>query len=189
MARDDFKVPTLSEHPTPEEHAEYVIMRLEKFIRDGRTFAEGMSFKKWQLMAKTEIALAIAETQNSQKYDEISSRRVLFVSAAAMITIGFWGTAVSLEKVSYLAGGIVCLLAGLIMLFVAGGERFRRYKNRKDGIKRAKKLIRIETLNRRIKRLERELEEEEKRLGKDLEKLRKPHGTSLYEKFMSPSES
>ncbi len=185
MSNDDFKVPNLSGNPTPEEHAEYVIRRLEKFIRDGRTLAEGMSFKKWQIMAKTEIALAIAETQNSQKYDEINSRRVLFVSAAAMITIGFWGTAISLEKVNYLAGGIVCLLAGFIMLFVAGGARFRRYKNRKDGIKRATRLVRIENLNKRIKKLERELEEEEKRLGKQIDKLKKPHGTSLYEKFMT----
>ncbi len=185
MSSGDFKVPRLSEHPTPEEHAEYVIRRLEKFIRDGRTLAEGMSFKKWQIMAKTEIALAIAETQNAQKYDEINSRRVLFVSAAAMITIGFWGTAISLEKVSYLAGGIVCLLAGFLMLFVAGGGRYRRYKNRKDGVKRATRLIHIESLNKRIKKLERELEEEEKKLGKQIDKLKKPHGTSLYERFMT----
>lgn len=185
MASDDFKVPTLSGNPTPEEHAEYVIRRLEKFIRDGRTLAEGMSFKKWQLMAKTEIALAIAETQNAQDYDEIHSRRVLFVAAASLITIGFWGTAISLEKVSYMAGGIVCLVAGAIMMFVAGGGRYRRYKNRKDGIKRATRLIRIENLNKRIKKLERELEDEEKRLGKSLDKLKNPHGTSLYERFMT----
>ena len=185
MGNDEFKVPRLSEHPTPEEHAEYVIRRLEKFIRDGRTLDEGMSFRKWQVMAKTEIALAIAEAQNSQDYDEITSRRTLFVSAAAMVTIGFWGTAVSLDKVSYMAGGIVCLIAGLIMLFVAGGGRYRRYKNRKDGIKRATRLIHIENLNKRVKKLERELEEEEKRLGKSIDKLKKPHGTSLYERFMT----
>ena len=61
---DDFQVPELGEHPTPDERAEYVILRLEQFIRDGRTIDEGMSFKKWQTMAKTEIALAIAEAQN-----------------------------------------------------------------------------------------------------------------------------
>lgn len=185
MGTDDFKVPRLSENPLPEEHAEYVIRRLEKFIRDGRTLDEGMSFRKWQLMAKTEIALAIAEAQNSQQYDEINSRRALFVSAAAMTTIGFWGTAISMEKVAYLPGGIVCLIAGLTMLFVAGGGRYRRYKNRKDGVKRAHRLIKIESLNKRVKALERDLEDEEKRLGKSIEKLKKPHGTSLYERFMT----
>ena len=77
------------------------------------------------------------------------------------------------------------ILAGLIMLFVVGGGRYRRYKNRKDGIKRATRLIHIESLNKRVKKLERALEEEEKRLGKSIDKLKKPHGTSLYERFMT----
>jgi hypothetical protein len=184
---DDFEVPRLGNNPTPEEHAEYVIMRLEQFIRDGRTIDEGMSFKKWQTMAKTEIALAIAEAENSQDHDEISSRRTLFVSAAAMITIGFWGTAVSLHKVAELIGGLVILTAGIIMLMTAGGFRYRKYKNRKDGLKRALRLTRIESLNRRIKQLEQELEKELKEKGKQLDKVRKPHGTSLYDMFMQDS--
>jgi len=184
---DDFEVPKLGNNPTPEEHAEYVIMRLEQFIRDGRTIDEGMSFKKWQTMAKTEIALAIAEAENSQDHDEISSRRTLFVSAAAMITIGFWGTAVSLHKVAELVGGLICLGAGIIMLITAGGFRYRKYKNRKDGLKRAHGLIRVENLNKRIKTLERELEKEEKSKKKKLDKLRKPNGDSLYDLFMQNS--
>ena len=52
---DDFEVPTLSEHPTPDERSNYVIMRLEQFIREGRTLDEGMSFKKWQAMARTDF--------------------------------------------------------------------------------------------------------------------------------------
>jgi len=189
MSRNDdgFEVPKLGNRPTPEEHAEYVIMRLEQFIRDGRTLDEGMSFKRWQTMAKTEIALAIAEAENSQDYDEISSRRTLFVSAAAMITIGFWGTAVSLHKVAELVGGIVIFSAGVIMLLTAGGFRYRKYKNRKDGLKRAHGLIRIENLNKRIKRLEQELEKEEKGKAKKLKKLRKLDENSLYDMFMQKS--
>jgi len=182
--QDGFEVPKLGNRPTPEEHADYVMKRLEQFIRDGRTIDEGMSFKKWQTMAKTEIALAIAEAENSQDYDEITSRRTLFVSAAAMITIGFWGTAVSLHKVAELVGGLVCLGAGIVMLITAGGFRYRKYKNRKDGLKRAHGLMRIESLNKRIKRLERELEKEEKDKKKKLNKLRKPNGDSLYDFFM-----
>jgi len=181
---DAFDVPKLGNRPTPEEHAEYVIMRLEQFIRDGRTLDEGMSFKKWQTMAKVEIALAIAEAENSQQHDQISSRRMLFVSAAAMITIGFWGTAVSLHRVGELVGGLIILTAGFIMLAVAGGFRYRKYRNRKDGLNRAKSLIRIENLNRRIKHLERELEKEEKDKTKKLDRLRKPGGKSLYDLFM-----
>ena len=185
MGTGNFEIPQLNDNPLPDEHAEYVIRRLEKFIRDGRTLDEGMSFQKWQFMAKTEIALSITETQNNQKYDEINSRRVLFISASAITTIGFWGTAISLEKVAYLPGGIICLIAGLAILFLAGKGRYSSYKNHKNGIKRAGRLIKIKTLNNRVKRLERDLEEEEKRLGKSIEKLKKPHGTSLYERFMT----
>ncbi|MEZ7881125.1 MAG: hypothetical protein QMC11_13030 [Rhodospirillales bacterium] len=179
MGNDDFELPRLEEKPLPEEHAEYVIRRLEKFIRDGRTLDEGMSFRKWQFMAKKEIALAIAEAQNAYKFDEINSRRALFISAAALTTIGFWGTAISMERVAYLPGGIVCLIAGLTMLFVAGGGRYRRYKNRKDNVKRAHRLIKIQSLNKRVKALERDLEDEEKRLGKSIKKLKKLNKTSL----------
>ena len=48
-------------NPTPEERAEYVVLMLEKFIRDGRKDEAGMSFRKWQTMAKSEIIIAIAD--------------------------------------------------------------------------------------------------------------------------------
>ncbi len=32
---EEFKVPELSDDPSPDERAEYVIMRLEQFIREG----------------------------------------------------------------------------------------------------------------------------------------------------------
>lgn len=170
---EEFKNPELRDNPTPEERAEFVIQRLEQFIRDGRSLDEGMSFRKWQAMAKTEIVIAIAEAENSQDHDEISSRRVLFVSAAAIITIGFWGTAVSLNKVAYLAGGIVCLVAGLVMFGFAGGWRYRKWNNRRKGRERRLRLGRIENLNRRIKRLEAQLEKEAENLEEVLKKKRR----------------
>ena len=48
-------------------------MRLEQFIREGRAIGAGMSFKKWQAMARMEIAIAIAQAENSQDQDEINS--------------------------------------------------------------------------------------------------------------------
>jgi uncharacterized coiled-coil protein SlyX len=184
MGTGDFETSQLNNNPLPEEHAEYVIRRLEKFIRDGRTLDEGMSFRKWQSMAKTEIAVSITETQNNYKHDEANSRRVLFVSASAMTTIGFWGTVISLEKVTYLPGGIICLIAGLLILFLTNMGHYRRYKSHKDGIKRAGQLIKIKSLNNRVKKLEWDLEEEEKHLDKSIEKLKNPQKTSLYEQFM-----
>jgi len=171
-SNDDFQVPDLPEHPTPDERAEYVILRLEQFIRDGRTIDEGMSFKKWQAMAKTEIAVAVAEAENSQDHDEINSRRILFIAAAAMITIGFWGTAVSFHDVGQLAAGLVCFGAGLALLFAAGHWRVRKWNNRRKSKERRKRLARIENLNKRIKRLESDLEKEEEKLEEALRKRR-----------------
>ena len=166
----DSQVPEHREHPTPEERAQCVIMRLEQFIREGRTIDEGMSLKKWQAMALTEIAVAIAEAENYQNYDEINSRRVLFVAAVAMVTIGFWGTAVSFHQVGHLVAGIICAGAGAVLLFVIGHWRFRKWNNRRNAKVREKRLKRVENLNARIKRLERELVKQEEALEKDLRK-------------------
>ena len=168
---DDFEVPELSGNPTPEERAEYVILRLEQFIRDGSKINEGMSFKKWQ-------AIAVAEAENSQKHDEINSRRVLFISAAAMVTIGFWGTAVSFHNVGNLAAGIICTVAGLVLLGFGGGWRARKWNNRRQGKVRRRSLARIENLNKRIKRLETALGKEEEKLEKRLKKKRRITSTT-----------
>ena len=161
---EEFEVPELTDNPSPDERAEYVIMRLEQFIREGRTFDEGMSFKIWQAMAKTEIAIAIAEAELGQQKDDMVTKRLLFTFAASLVTIGFWGTAVSLHKVAYLPGAIVVGLAGFILMAVAGEWRFRKWRLNRQANKRRKSLARVESLNRRIKRLEHDLEKEEKKL-------------------------
>lgn len=170
---DDFQVPELSANPTPDERAEYVILRLEQFIRDGRTIDEGMSFKKWQAMAKTEIAIAVAEAESSQEHDEINSRRALFVAAAAVVTIGFWGTAVSFNNIPNLVAAVASAIAGLVLLGVAGGWRLRKAHNQRQARERRRRLTRIENLNKRIKRLETALEKEEEALEKALKKKRR----------------
>ena len=185
MGTNELEIAQLNDDSLPEEHAEYIIRRLEKFIRDGRTLEEGMSFRKWQSMAKTEIALSISEAQNKYKCDEINLRKVLFVSASALTTIGFWGTTISLEKVTYLPGAIICLISGVLILFLACRDRYIHFKNHNGGILRAGRLIKIKTLNNRVKKLERDLEEEEKRLDKAIEKLKKPHGELIYKGFMA----
>ena len=166
------QVPEHREHPTPEERAQCVIMRLEQFIREGRTIDEGMSLKKWQAMALTEIAVAIAEAEKCQDHEEINSRRVLFVAAVAMVTIGFWGTAVSFHHVGHLVAGIICAGAGAVLLLVIGHWRFRKWNNRRNVKERAKRLKRVENLNKRIKRLEMELVKEEEAIEEALRKRR-----------------
>ena len=170
---DDFHVPDLPAEPTAKERAEYVALRLEQFIREGRKDDEGMSFRKWQAMAKSEIAIAIAEAEMAREDDRLASKRVLFVAAASLTTIGFWGSAVSLNKVGYLAGALVCAAAGLFLLLAAVDAPLRNWRGRRQAGKRRRILKRIESLNRRIKRLEEELDVEAEELEDLLAKARR----------------
>ena len=165
---DDFQIPKLSDNPTPEERAEFVILRLEQFIRDNRTLGKGMSLKIWQLMAKTEIVNALVEAETSQQKDDVITKRLLFTTAAAMVTIGFWGTAVSLNRFDYLTGGIICLIAGVFLFGVACEWQFRKLKKRSRAKMRVGQLCRVQDLNKRIKRLEQDLEKQEKALEKEI---------------------
>lgn len=170
---DGLMIPDLPENATPEDRATYVVLRLEQFIRDGRTLAEGMSFKKWQAMALSEIATNIAEAQNQMVRDDPITNRLLFTAAASMITIGFWGTAVSIHQVGYLAAGLVCGFAGLVLLAVAVEWPIRKFWRGHQAKKRYKRLTHIETLNSKIKKLEAVLEKEAKEMEKAIEAARK----------------
>ncbi|MAH83357.1 MAG: hypothetical protein CBB68_03220 [Rhodospirillaceae bacterium TMED8] len=158
------------QQPTPEEHAEFVIMRLEQFIRSGRTPNEGISYKKWQAMAKTEIATAIADAENFQKHDTTKARWVLFTFAAAMVTLGFWGTAVSLGNVSNMTAGLICISAGVVVFLSVCGWRVQNWNNNRNSIKRSRRWCRVDNLNKRIKQLEGSLKKEEAALQKLLKK-------------------
>ena len=68
--------------PSPEERAHFVVKRLEQFIRDGRTVAQGMSFRQWQAMARIEIANAIIAAENIRQEDDVVTKRFLFVAAS-----------------------------------------------------------------------------------------------------------
>lgn len=176
MARSVPKPSSGSSPDTPNVHqmtsadrADYIVARLEQFIRDGSKDEKGMSFDQWKNMARSEIAIAIAEVEVSQKYDELASKRVLFVTASAMVTIGFWGTVTSLDKLDYMVGALVCGIAGIVILIAVGNWRMRSWSEIKESKKRREILGRVENLTKRIKKLEKELESE----VEDLETLKK----------------
>lgn len=154
---------------TAADRADYIVARLEQFIRDGSKDEQGMSFDQWKNMARSEISVAIAEAEVSQKYDELASKRVLFVSATAMVTIGFWGTVTSMGKLDYLIGALVCGAAGLVLLLAVGNWRLRSWSEMKESRKRREILGRVESLTKRIRKLEKELEGE----AEELEVLQK----------------
>ena len=162
----------VNEYPTPQERANFVIIRLEQFIRKGRSFDEGMSFKKWQTMAGNEIAMAISEAEDICGKNESIIRHLIFVVASAMVTIGFWAAAASLDNVDHFLAGTICIVAGGVLLFIIGGWRFRKWNNRRKTVVRSQRMRRIGHLNKRIKQLEVELGKEEESLKATLEERR-----------------
>jgi len=160
-------------NPTPEERAEFIMQRLEQFIREGRTLSEGMNFKQWQEMAKVEIANAIIETQTDSQDDDIVTKRLLFTFGASFTTIGFWGGLWAYDQAHYVAVAFLCGAAGMVMIGVALEWRFRKFWKRRQVGRRQKSLRRCQDLTRRIKKMEFELEKEEERLAKEHKKVMK----------------
>jgi len=157
-------------NPTPDERAEFIMQRLEQFIREGRSVGEGMNLKKWQEMAKVEIANAIAESQIDNQDDDVVTKRLLFTFGASFTTIGFWGGLWAYDQAHYIAVAFLCGAAGLVMIGIAAEWRFRKFWKRRQVGQRQKSLRRCQDLTRRIKKMEFELEKEEKKLKKQLKK-------------------
>ena len=159
-------------NPTTEQRAEFIVRELEEFIRKNRT-AGGMSFAEWQDMAKKEIANALIEAEKDYHEHDHLIRRLLISVAAVMVTIGFWGTAMAFDKAHYLVVGTICIIAGLWLFGIVLDWRLRRYFKVKAGEKRRKSLLNIAGLTRRIKRMEKDFEDEAKELEKSIVELAK----------------
>lgn len=164
-------------NPTPDERADFVVRRLEQFIREGRVAGEGMSLRQWQDMARGEIANAILEADLDRRHDATVSKRLLFTLGAAFTTLGFWGALWALGQVYYLISAVVCGLAGIVMLAVSAEWTVRRAYKRNTIAMRADTIRRVESLTRRIRRMERQLKDEADRLEKNVAKAGlKPEG-------------
>jgi hypothetical protein len=164
LQQDPAELGGIDGHPTPEQRADFVVKRLEQFIRDNRTVDEGMSFKQWTDMARTEIAITIADAETSYQDDDVVSNRLVISAAASLITIGIWGTLLAFDKAQHLVVAIICVIAGMWLAAVAGEWRFRKFFRMREAKKRAKSLRRVEDLNRRIKRMEKQLEKDVKEI-------------------------
>lgn len=167
---EQLKPPQESSEPSPEQRADFVVKRLEQFIRDGRTIAEGMSLKQWQDMARFEIANAVKAAENVSRDQDIVTRRLLFTVAASFVTVGFWGTLFAYDKVQYLPVAIIFGITGIILLAIVGEWRIMKYFRRHQARRREKSLHRVEDLTRRIKRMEKELKEEHRTLQSKLKR-------------------
>jgi len=144
--------------PTPQERAEYLIRRLEQFIRDGRT-VRGVSFRDWQAMAKAEFVNAFAEVEQRKReiQRDTNMRRLLLVAASTLVTIGFWGGVMALDHSRTWLAALIMLASGTVLLFVAGDFGIRRLWARGAAAQRRERFARIESFDRQLRQMEAEI--------------------------------
>ena len=145
--------------PTPTERADYVVRKLEQFILDGKSSEKGMSFRTWQAMARAELANAFAdiELRQLQRRADITVRRILMVGATAMVTIGFWGAVMAVDRRYGAVSAILLAVAGLVVAALALELVLRRAMSRIRLQRRKAALGRIENFDRQLKQFEAEL--------------------------------
>lgn len=161
----------MSDEPTPEERADYIVKRLELFIRENREPFKGMNFSKWQQLARVEISNSLKDAEK-QRYDQNAlSRRMLFIIGSSISTIGFWGVAAAFGRVDYMLAGMIFLITGIIILAHAGEWATRKMIKKANAKRRARLYNNAVSLDRQIKTMEKELKNKAKELEKTLEAM------------------
>lgn len=161
--------------PSPEERAEYIVKRLELFIRENREPFKGMKFSAWQQLARAEIANSLKDAERRRQDTQQVTRRFLFIIGSTIATIGFWGTAAAFGRIDYMLAGMICLIAGILILAHAGEWGVRKLIKRSQAKSRERSYNNAVSLDRQIKNMEREL----KAKAKDLEKTLQAMGRAL----------
>jgi hypothetical protein len=145
--------------PTPAERADFVVRKLEQFILDGRTAEHGMSFRTWQAMAREELGNAFADIELRQlkRGADITVRRILAVGATTLVTIGFWGAVMAVDRRYGAVASILLAVAGLVVAALALELGLRRAMNQIQRQRRKAAIGRIENFDRQLKQFEAEL--------------------------------
>jgi len=157
--------------PTPQDRADYLVRKLEQFIKDGRT-VRGVSFRDWQAMARSELANSFAEVEQRriEIQKDLAARRLLLVASVALVTIGFWGGVMALDKGRDWIAALIMLGAGTILLCYAGDFGIRRWWNRNSARQRRQRFERIEGFDRQLRQLEAEIRQKLKRTEAEAQK-------------------
>lgn len=159
-----------AEGPTPEQQAEYLVRKLEQTIRENRTVS-GMSFRTWQTIAREEILNAMLDVEKRHRTHDRSINRLVLTTAASLVTIGFWGAMVAVDRAYGGVAAIVTLVAGAALLFAAADWGLGRWGAARAGRKRGERLAGIEDLDRRIKRMEEEMRRKAERTKERLDSI------------------
>jgi hypothetical protein len=152
-----------AEGPSPEQQADYLVRKLEQTIRENRT-VKGMSFRTWQAIARDEILNALRAVEKRQRDHDRTVNRLVLATAASLVTIGFWGAMVAVDRSYGGMAAIITLVAGAALLFVAADWGLGRLGAAHSGRKRRERLAGIEDIDRRIKRMEEEMRRKADRL-------------------------
>jgi Flp pilus assembly protein TadB len=160
----------MSNGATPEQQADYLVRKLEQTIRDNRT-VKGMSFRTWQNIAREEITNALRNAEKRRIQHDRTVGRTILVAASALVTIGFWGAVVAVDRAYGGPAALIFLVAGAALFFVAADYGLKRTLDRYGAHRRVERLARIEDLDRRIKRMESDMQKKHDRLKDKMEEL------------------
>lgn len=144
--------------PTPQQRADYLVRKLENLIREGKS-ERGMSFKTWQALARTELSNAFTdfERQLVKSRQDATGRRLVLAGVLTVVTIGFWGMALSVDRRYGDLAAQIFIGAGVLMACVLAEIAFRRIATRYKTVAREKSFERIEDFDKQLKRLEAEI--------------------------------
>lgn len=156
--------------PTAPERADLVVTKLEKFIRDNKGFNRGMSFRTWQDMARVEITKAIHSAEGTLVKVRVENHWLLVILASTLVTVGFWGTVVAVDRSYGIASAIIIGLAGLVLFIYLLSRTISRLTAVATSQERKREMRRIQNLMREIRMLRRELEKQKKQLEKEVER-------------------
>jgi hypothetical protein len=163
--------------PTPEDRANITVRVLEQAIREGRNEPgprgkagrPGMSFRAWQDIARIEIANAIRDAESEMMKRRGTGNRIAMTLAACLVTVGFWGAAVSWGRVDRSMAALACMAAGVWLLLTAMEIPIRLGWRRNRHRRRARRFENIRSLDRQIRRMEKFLEERRDTLEDEIE--------------------
>ena len=144
--------------PTPQQRADYLVRKLEVFIREGRT-ERGMSLKTWQSLARAELTNAFADLENRliRSRQDLTAKRLILVGASTVVTISFWAAAITIDRKFGDLAALICTGAGALLAAVLAELGLRGFAAHYRTLAREKGIERIVDFDKQLKRLEAEI--------------------------------
>ena len=97
----------------PEERAANIVKQLDEFLRKGPR--KGLKYSRWQQIAWYEIVDELNRAEAAQKNQDSLTKSAFLALAVGFGTIGFWGLVVLLGQNFGMIGGVLIVIAGLVV--------------------------------------------------------------------------